>query len=344
MASTPKQPGELSIIKSKFLNLRSLITIGLALGLLYFILTRLDVNLGETWRNMRQASPGFYILAFVVYYLSFPLRGWRWQLMLRNSGLNPVPSVWKLTRVILLTFFTNCILYARMGEPYRAYLLKQEGGAGLSQTMGTIVAERALDAVMVFLLLAVAGWGLWRGQGDSGLILGIGLAIVLIFAIFLILLRGLRQPLSRRLPPRLSNIYLTFHQGALGSLRRLPLLNLQGLAIWILEAGRLFFLAQALGVDVNPWLILFAAQAIGILSAIPFTPGGLGLVEPGVAGLLMIVLPPEEAWSLALLDRTISYLSLIVVGALLFILWETRRIKRETKEKEKSMVDDNQNG
>ncbi|MEK7281561.1 MAG: lysylphosphatidylglycerol synthase transmembrane domain-containing protein [Chloroflexota bacterium] len=265
MALIPKQPGELSL-KNKFFNLRSLITIGLALGFLYFILSRLDVNLGETWQNMRHASPGFYILAFVVYYLSFPLRGWRWQLMLRNSGLNPVPSVWKLTHIILLTFFTNCILYARLGEPYRAYLLKQERGAGLSQTIGTIVAERALDAVMIFLLLAIAGWELWRGQG-SGPILAIGLAIVLVFVIFLILLRGLRQPLSRRLPPRLSNIYLTFHQGALGSLRRLPLLNLQGLAIWILEAGRLFFLAQALGVDLNPWLILFAAQAIGILSA-----------------------------------------------------------------------------
>ena len=65
------------------------------------------------------------------------------------------------------------------------------------------------------------------------------------------------------------------------------------------------------------------AQAQGIDGAVtlvvPFTPGGLGLVETGMIALLMVAgVPKEQAAATALLDRTISYASIIVVGSLLF--------------------------
>ena len=47
-----------------------------------------------------------------------------------------------------------------------------------------------------------------------------------------------------------------------------------------------------------------------LLTLIPLTPGGLGLVEPGMVGLLMVSLPRADALPVALLDRAISFLSL----------------------------------
>ena len=99
--------------------------------------------------------------------------------------------------------------------------------------------------------------------------------------------------------------------------------------IWILEAGRLFLVIQALShatgvgvLEIGLPVILFAALANALITAIPLTPGGLGLVEVGVVGLLMIgPISRGGALSIVLLDRTISFLSIIIIGLLVFLLW-----------------------
>ena len=55
--------------------------------------------------------------------------------------------------------------------------------------------------------------------------------------------------------------------------------------------------------------------ANAMLTTVPITPGGLGIVEPGILGLLTLSLPRSEAVSVALLDRSISYLSIVILGA-----------------------------
>ena len=51
---------------------------------------------------------------------------------------------------------------------------------------------------------------------------------------------------------------------------------------------------------------------------IPVTPGGLGFVEAGLTGLLVLVLPREDAATITLLDRSITYASVLAVGGLVF--------------------------
>jgi hypothetical protein len=96
----------------------------------------------------------------------------------------------------------------------------------------------------------------------------------------------------------------------------------------LLEAGRLLLISYALGIPIGIPLVLFAALASALLTAIPFTPGGLGLVEAGVVGLLTITLSREAAVSLVLVDRTISFLSVIAIGSLIFALWHFTQARR----------------
>ena len=74
---------------------------------------------------------------------------------------------------------------------------------------------------------------------------------------------------------------------------------------------------------------IFAALVGSLLTAIPFTPAGIGLVEAGSVGVLvgLFGLSPESALALALLDRAINIGSLLVGGGLLFALSPYRRGK-----------------
>jgi glycosyltransferase 2 family protein len=62
-----------------------------------------------------------------------------------------------------------------------------------------------------------------------------------------------------------------------------------------------------------------------LVSIIPFTPAGLGFVEGfTLTALTQIAVPASTAAAIALLDRVITYLSLIVIGIPLY-LWMLRR-------------------
>lgn len=313
-------------LRKRFLTLNTFIAIALGLAFLTFIFFRLDVDVSATWDKVKSTDPFLYFLAFAVYYATFPLRGWRWYILLSNAGVTPSPPVKKLTQMVLLSFFANCILYARLGEVYRAYLIKEEG-VSFSEALGTIVTERAVDVVIVLSLLVLSGIILWE-NGVWRPVFGLGAVIAAGLLLALALLKGLGNFMERVLPSRLKELFSLFRRGALSSLRRLPLVGLQGGFIWLLESFRVFLIAWALGIPFDPWLAVFVAQAAGIIVALPLTPGGLGLVESGIAGVLMLALPREEAWSIALVDRTVSYLSLIFFGLLLLIYREFRRARR----------------
>jgi uncharacterized protein (TIRG00374 family) len=84
---------------------------------------------------------------------------------------------------------------------------------------------------------------------------------------------------------------------------------------WLLFAAPMWFAGQALGVELDLWLVAFVVPASTLASFVP-TPGGLGGVEAAVAGLLVALagLPVPLAAGIALLYRVASYWFVLVTG------------------------------
>ena len=59
-----------------------------------------------------------------------------------------------------------------------------------------------------------------------------------------------------------------------------------------------------------------------LLTAVPLSPAGLGIVEAGVVGVLTVAygVPLPEATAIALLDRVISVFSIIVLGSIAYVV------------------------
>lgn len=326
LRSEPEAVTEISL-ERRFFRLETLISFLVAFAIIYILITRLEVDFRATWERVRASDPLIYILAFLLYYLSFPLRALRWRIFLRNVGFHEgsgvhLPSFWGLVEIILLSWFANCIVPAKLGDAYRAYLLKKNIRVSFSKTAGTILAERITDMVVLFGLLAGSALGLLGGK-NTGTALGVvelGLGMVLLIAFGLLAMGRFGGLIQRLLPRPLKAIYYRFQEGTLQSFRQVPLVLLLSVLVWICEAGRFFLVTRSMGLPLSLPLVVFVALASSLLTTVPFTPGGLGLVEAGVTGLLMIAVSKESALSLTLLDRGISYWSLIVLGFLLFLV------------------------
>ncbi len=66
-------------------------------------------------------------------------------------------------------------------------------------------------------------------------------------------------------------------------------------------------------------MVLLVDLGHALLSTVP-TPGGIGAVEPGVTGLLVLSVERNVAASITLVDRSITYLSVLAFGATAFAL------------------------
>ena len=315
-------------IARRVFSLPAIISLALALAFLAFLATRFDVDLGATWQQVRSANPLYLALAVAVHYTTFIFRGARWRLLLRNvqSEDEAGPTILHCSQLVLLGWFANSVSWFRLGDAYRAYLYHEERGASFSRTVGTILSERLLDIAIIVLLLAVSlpfllGSDIGR---DAGMVAGATIGLLGLLGLLLLgiaAIGGSRGLLPKWLPSWLAGQYLRFREGALGSLRQAPLASLWGLLAWLAEAARFYLVTQALGVDLSPALIIFITLANSLLTLAP-TPGGLGAVESGVAGLLaqLSALSTPSILALVLVDRSISYLSIIASGAALFLV------------------------
>ena len=78
---------------------------------------------------------------------------------------------------------------------------------------------------------------------------------------------------------------------------------------------------------MSPSLIVLVTLSNSLLTLVP-TPGGVGAVEAGLTGLLKQLsnLSTPAVLALVVVDRSISYLSVIATGAILFLVrWALRQ-------------------
>ena len=273
------------------------------------------------------ADPVWLVVAFVIYYLGFPLRGYRWSLLLRGIGARV--GVRDSTEIIFVSWLVNSVVPAKLGEVYRAWLLKVNFPVSLSATFGTIFIERIFDIFAIVILgLGAAFWSFRSGLDDTvRVIMLVGIIVVVVMAVALFTLRNFGRRLVERLPlpDKAKDLYEHFEDGVFSVDRRtLPLVAFLTLLIWTTEALRLLFVVEALGFEISLGIsgAFFVALVASLLTAVPFTPAGLGIVEAGIVGLLTVVYQadPNEAAAIALVDRAISVLSVIVLGFIAYLL------------------------
>ncbi len=333
--NSENSPSYASITRRVF-SIPTLLSFGVAAGLILFLATRFDLDWGETWRAVRDINPWLYLLALTLYYLSFIFRGMRWNILATSAarsspGNTRIPSTFHTSQLIVIGWFVNSVTWLRMGDAYRAYAFAEDSDSSFSWSLGTLLAERVMDMVIVaaIILASAAVLTITKGQAISGYIIVMAFAMTSVIVAIAVFMKAYGERAAKFLPAGVNAAYRRFQQGTLGSFssQRMPIATLLGLVGWLLEMARLYFVLEALGIDFSLTLIPIVAVGHAILSTVP-TPGGVGAVEPGVTGLLLIELTAPAAAAATIVDRSITFISVIIIGATLFLLRQAARMRR----------------
>lgn len=329
----------------RFFDVKTYISFGISFVLLYVLFRNVQIDLGATLQTIRRANIGLYLLGFLVYYSGFVARGWRWQRMLENTRngddeAQKRGSVLHLAQIIYTSWFVNCLVPAKLGDLVRAYMLKRDLKVRFSKGMGSILAERIIDLAVLLVMLSVAALVSLHEvlPEDLARALEIGFVLVGAAVLGLLAMHKLDVLVQRLLPERFRERYIRFFEGIVRSFRGLSFTLPVTVAIWLTEAARLVFVTWALGLRISDNLftellmLLFIALASAALTALPVTPGGLGLVEALIvkafswgAAASGVQITNELAWSIAILDRSISYGSIVAFGLVVYLISRRRK-------------------
>ncbi|GAB2571253.1 lysylphosphatidylglycerol synthase transmembrane domain-containing protein [Spirosoma areae] len=129
---------------------RQVVPVILAIGLLWYVLK--DVPLAELALQFSRADYRWLAVVGLVAGLYHLTRAARWQLTLQALGYHP--SLFR-TAVALLAGSLASMLIPGAGELTRCGTLQRTDGIPLAQSLGSVVAERVVDLVMLVVLIGL---------------------------------------------------------------------------------------------------------------------------------------------------------------------------------------------
>lgn len=123
------------------------------MSLLFLWLAIRQVHLREVWDALRQANLWWVGAALVAFLATQALKAARWKaLFYPEQG---VRHFGKLLALIYIGQMVNAAIPARLGEIARAYLLARAESISGAYVLGTVVLEKALDSLMLLLVVLV---------------------------------------------------------------------------------------------------------------------------------------------------------------------------------------------
>jgi uncharacterized protein (TIRG00374 family) len=308
-------------------TLKYLVGLLLAGGLLWWVFK--DIPMDDLWRQIQNASISGLALCAVLNIAQNIFRVWRWQALLMPIRREiPFRSMFV---AIMVGYMTSWVMPGRLGELVRPLILTSQHDVPLGPNIGSVVADRLLDAMTVVILFAISLWvvPLSGDMAELPSLIKIGSLIVAIcvplaFAGMLLASAWTTQ-LTRWLDGKPALVRWVGHTAlslcsgvsALRSPRLLFVCCVHSVLIWLTISLATWSAVLAVGADLGFGEILIIMPLIVIGVAMPI-PGATGSYHAAMRfGLTLFGIDAVLAGSAAVLTHLMMTVPVILLGFLL---------------------------
>lgn len=290
----------------------------IAIVLLYYSFRGIDTR--ELSEKLRHAHLGPLAFALALSSIALWIRAFRWRVLLNASTALPMSNVFWANS---LGYLGNNILPARMGELMRVEALKRCHEVSRSYVLATALIERVMDAGVLVLFTSAAllmipnlPEGLHRASQTFSVLSGLG-----ILTLFLLPHAQTQLESWLRKIPQVSAIAGRFLDGlrSLHSWWRSAQFLILTLIIWPMDSYTGVLVAESIGLELDMQTSLVVLAALGLSSAIPSTPGYVGVFQfVAVTVMKPFGIDREVALAWILIYQAVNYLSQAFFGLIGF--------------------------
>ena len=330
-------------MNSKFFPfLKYILLLAAALILLFLAFRGVDVK--KIINGMFEANIFWVSLSGVISIVAFISRAYRWKLLIEPMGYSP--SLKNSTAALMIGYLAN-LAFPRLGEVSRCGVLSKTDSVPFNKLLGTVIVERVIDAISLFICLLLAAiveykrlgsflkenmidplYGkvdqLWRSP------VAITIAAVLILIIVIAVIWTLTRSKKIGKESWFIKLMRGFADGlkSVTRLKRPWLFVFHSFLIWFLYFLGvyvcLFALPSTSGLGVNTALFLLVAGGFGMSAPVQ---GGIGAYHLLVSqGLMLYGISQQDGLTFATLLHSLQLLLIIAFGvASLILLFGVRK-------------------
>lgn len=293
MSQPPILPPDVPEKRSPHSILILLFSFALAGVLLYLSLRKVEWR--QVWASISHCRVPFLGLSLAISFCSYFLRGLRWRVLLNTQAKLPVlPVFWANSA----GYLGNNVLPARAGELIRTAMVSSRSQLTKTFVLTTALSERLMDAIVLVIsgtivLHFMPNKPQWLAAAAGTMLIAGCVGAVLIISIPALEAPGFR--LLEKLPFSKSKIVRlehgiehiasgvrAFHDP--GSFAMFLLLTF---AIWGLDSYSVTLLAASLSMKMSMAVALLLLVGLGLGSALPSTPGYIGIFQFVAVTVLM---------------------------------------------------------
>jgi uncharacterized protein (TIRG00374 family) len=289
---------------------------GIALSVIALAFAVHGVRWPEVWEAIRSARLSLVLLGLLTVLLTTVAKAarWRWLLYPEHAHLR----IRDLLAALLVGQMLNALIPARAGDLGRAYHLGEHARVSKATVLGSVVAEKAMDMVMLALCaLITIPWLYLVPWVESSTLVLTATAVVALLAVVAVAWFGERllerlYPLMQRLPvgERLSRLGRSGVNG-LQVFRN----GRASLVAWLWSGLAYMFAAMDIHLPAYVGLLLMVVLYIGVVP--PSVPGKVGIFH-GITVLTLTAFGVSA--SLALAYGALLHLTIFVPPTILGLL------------------------
>lgn len=273
------------------------ILISVAFGALVFLGFSIYADFDNLIRTFGEFSWIYFPLILALSFGNYIIRYYKWEYYrkLLNIDLKP-----KASFLIFMATFVMSVTPGKMGELLKSYLVREENGTPISRSAPIILAERLTDFISVVLLCIAGAFVFNYGKG---IIIGVGLFFI--SGVMLISSRKLSMKVISYLEKvkLLSRFAHKFHEAyesiyTLVKIKPLIIATVVSAAAWFCECLGLYVILRVYSsishINVSLMSAVFIYGFSTIVGSIAMLPGGLGVTEASLTGLMVLMKIPKD--------------------------------------------------
>ena len=267
--------------------------------------------------------------AVLLLILSCIPRAIRWKQLMQPFDSIPFSHVFSAT---MIGYFGNGVLVFRLGEFLKAYAVSKKYRITASQAFGTVIVERMLDLLMVFvILLTLVPWFPFY---DNNIKVGTYASISVLLLSLIVIISIVKYNVLKKISS-FKIFGSNFGKSILKALNKV----LEGVSIirnnnniisiilisiilWFMYYMVTLLVLSACDINLSVFDIGVLLVLSSFLLGIPALPGSAGTLDIGVKYVLMYIfnITSVKALNYSIISHAVSYFPLLIIGFMYFLI------------------------
>ena len=297
-------------------NLRKKIISSIVLGMLVVLVLVIYADIDAIASAFYQFEWKYVPIIIALTVLNYLLRFYKWDYYLSRLGIHVDK---KDSAIVFFSGLTMSVTPGKLGEVLKSYLLKRMDGISISRTAPIVFAERLTDVVGLIILSSFGAVVFQHGKLILATMLFVIFSIVAVIqsrpiSLYLIAF-GEKLPVISKFAHHLYVLYESAF--ILLKMRTLGFAIVISVVSWFFECVAMWYVLKGFGLDLTILSATFVFAFSSMAGAVSMLPGGLGVAEGSIVGILYTMgIPKASAVGAALIIRFFTLWFGVIVGVI----------------------------